>query len=90
MLFDQLEAYVMDSLGGNPYFSPLVVKRRGSALLVFGDDEYVLVGEDGSFKGVGILEWKVKRLVAFALTDADEFFFNGKALPEPGEDPLTG
>lgn len=90
VLFDRLEAYVEDSLAKNPYFSPLVVERRGPALLVFGDDEYVLVAEDGSYRGVGILEWKVKRLVAFALADADDLIFNEREPSEPGRGPLTG
>lgn len=75
ILFDHVEAYIDDSLRENPYYTPLVVERRGPAMLVYGDDEYVLMAEDGSYRGTGILEWKVKRLIAFALTDTDEMIF---------------
>lgn len=76
LLFDHVEAYIDDSLRENPYYTPLVVERRGPAMLVYGDDEYVLLAEDGSYRGTGILEWKVKRLIAFALTDTDERIFD--------------
>lgn len=79
LLFDQIEAYVDDSLGQNPYYSPLVVETRGPAMLVYGDDEYTLVAEDGTYRGNGILHWKVKRLVAFALTDVDEQLFDDES-----------
>lgn len=81
LLFDHVEAFVDDSLRENPYYTPLAVVRRGPAMLVYGDDEYTLVAEDGSYRGEGILHWKVKRLVAFALTDVDEQVF-GTADPD--------
>lgn len=71
IVFDALEAYIDDSLGANPYYAPLAFVERGPVVLVYGDDEYALVAEDGSHQGHGILHWKVKRLAAFALTDAD-------------------
>lgn len=77
LLFEQVEAYIDDSLRQNPYYTPLVVETRGPAMLVYGDDEYTLVAEDGNYEGNGILHWKVKRLVAFALTDVDEMIFDG-------------
>jgi hypothetical protein len=72
VFFDALKAYVEDSLGENPYYAPLTVVERGPTILVYGDDEYALVAEDGNHKGHGILHWKVRRLVAFAMTDADD------------------
>lgn len=72
IVFEALKAYIDDSLGQNPYYSPLTFVQRGDIALIYADDEYVLVAADGSRKGSGILDWKVKRLVAFALTDADD------------------
>jgi len=72
IVFDALRGYVDETLGGNPFYDDLVVVERGPAMLVFGDDEYALVTDDGNHRGHGILHWKVKRLLAYALTDADE------------------
>lgn len=87
--FDILEEYIDDSLRANPYYTPLVTVRRGPAMLVYGDDEYTIVAEDGNYTGSGILEWKVKRLVAFAITDADEAIFDG-AEPDDLGPPSGG
>lgn len=84
LLFDRVEEYIDDSLRKNPYYTPLVVERRGPAMLVYGDDEYVLVAEDASYRGSGILEWKVKRLIAFAVTDTDELIFKDEDPGAPG------
>jgi len=72
VFYDALKAYIEDSLGQNAYYAPLTVVERGPVILVYGDDEYALVAEDGQHTGEGILYWKVKRLVAFAMTDADD------------------
>lgn len=77
IVFDALEAYIEDSLGENPYYTPLRLVERGPVLLVYGDDEYALIADDGSHEGQGILHWKVKRLAAFALTDADDERLDG-------------
>jgi hypothetical protein len=71
IVFSALKAYIDDSLGENPYYAPLTFVQRGPVVLVYGDDEYALIADDGSHEGSGILRWKVKRLAAFALTDAD-------------------
>lgn len=71
IVFEALRAYIDDSLGSNPYYNPLKIVERGPVMLVYGDDEYALLADDGSHDGHGILHWKVKRLSAFALTDAD-------------------
>jgi hypothetical protein len=71
VVFKALKAYVEDSIGDNPYYTPLTFEQRGPVVLVYGDDEYALIADDGSHQGNGILHWKVKRLAAFALTDAD-------------------
>lgn len=73
-VFERLTFYIEDSLGETGYYDPMIVEQRGPVLLVFSDDEYVLVSETGQRRGTGILDWKVKRLVAYALTDADERF----------------
>lgn len=72
LVFEALAGYLDETLGGNKYYPDLVTVVRGPAMLVFGDDEYAIVAEDGHHRGHGILHWKVKRLVAYALTDADE------------------
>jgi hypothetical protein len=72
IVFDALRAYIDDSLGDNPFYTPLTFVQRGPVALVYGDDEYALIADDGSHEGEGILHWKVKRLAAFALTDADD------------------
>lgn len=72
VVFEALNAYIDDSIGDNPYYTPLVFEQRGPVVLVYGDDEYALIADDGSHEGSGILHWKVKRLAAFALTDADD------------------
>lgn len=73
-IFDRLRFYLEDSLAEGGYYDPILVEERGPALLVFCDDEYCLVSASGEHRGNGILQWKVKRLLAYALTDADEAF----------------
>ena len=72
VVFEALKAYIDDSIGSNPYYTPLTFVQRGPVVLVYADDEYALIADDGSHEGSGILHWKVKRLAAFALTDADD------------------
>lgn len=81
IVFVALKAYVDDSLGENPYYSPLAFVERGPVALVYGDDEYAIVAADGSHEGSGILHWKVKRLLAFALTDADAELLDDETPP---------
>lgn len=73
-IFGRLRFYLEDSLAEGGYYDPIVVEERGPAMLVFCDDEYCLVSPSGEHRGSGILSWKVKRLLAYALTDADEAF----------------
>lgn len=75
LAFERLRWYVEDSLGENPYYSPLLIEQRGPVMLVYSDGDYALICEDGGYKGEGILLWKVRRLMAYALTDADEELF---------------
>jgi hypothetical protein len=88
-LFDHLEDYIDDSLRENPYYTPLTVVRRGAAMLVYADDEYTLVAEDGTYRGSGLLHWKVKRLVAFALTDVDQELLSEDEAGETGPERWT-
>ncbi len=73
-IFERLRFYLEDSLAEGGYYDPIIVEERGPAMLVFCDDEYCLVSPSGEHRGSGILSWKVKRLLAYALTDADERF----------------
>ncbi|MDX1611506.1 MAG: hypothetical protein R3185_03990 [Candidatus Thermoplasmatota archaeon] len=73
-VFERLAFYIEDTLGETGFYDGLIVEVRGDAMLVYYDDEYVLISSSGQRRGNGLLDWKLKRLLAYTLTDADEHF----------------